>query len=186
MVIANSITRERRSRLSDLGISFKEIAESQFIEQSKNTDQENSEKQEIITSTITDLNPATINNYNKKFDKENFQKAFDKCGKDIQELFISILKEIDCINAKKYPTNKPDYRLQKKNIFCEFVLLPNKGLIQINLRVDSKHIISNKINLEEIKDPSKPGKKWLKFYIDNNTPKNEIIRLIGEVYKFSE
>jgi hypothetical protein len=53
------------------------------------------------------------------------------------------------------------------------------------LRVDNINLSSNEINLIKIPGRSKK-QKWVIFDIDNNTPKNEILRLIKEAYEFSE
>jgi hypothetical protein len=187
MVIANKIPYERRKRLDSHGISWREIAESEFIELPVKVIENNDLMQHGISKpqnkevrqeykSISDIN----------FDKVKFQNSFDGCSHEIKEIFTLLLKAIDVLPVNKYPTNKPDFRLQKRNIFCEFVLWPRKNTIQINLRVDSKFIYSKIIKLEEINDPSKPGKRWLKFFLNDNRELNEALRLINEVYEFSD
>jgi len=184
MVVANSIPKERRKRLSDWGVDCKEIPESEFLEQSNIITQESTEMHKNQTSQVVKLNPETIGN--PKMLLINFQKALNKCDKDIQDLFWYLEKETDHFCAKKYTTNTPNYCIKKRYIFCAFTLLPNKGMIRIQLRVDNNDLSSKIIDLgERFKGPS-DKQWWIYFEIDNNTPKNEIIRLIKEVYEFSE
>lgn len=183
MVIANSIPKERRKRLSDWGVDCKEIPESEFLEQSNIITQKSTEIHKNQTSQVVKLNPETIDN--STIFKDNFIKVLNKCGKDIQELFRYLERETDHYSAEKYTTNTPTYCIKKRYMFCEFTLLPNKGVIRIQLRVDNIHLTSNEINLMKIPGRSKK-QKWIIFDIDNNTPKNEILRLIKEAYEFSE
>ncbi len=81
MVIANSITKERKKRLSDWGVSIKEIPEAEFLEQSNIIIHESNEIHKNSTLPIPQLNQKTI------CDKEEFQARLNKCGKEIQELF---------------------------------------------------------------------------------------------------
>lgn len=184
MVIANSIPQERKKRLSAWGVSIKEIPVSEFIEQSNIITQKSTEIHKNQTSQVVKLNPETIGH--STIFKENFKKALDKCGKDIQDLFRYLEKETDHFCDKKYTTNAPTYCIKKRYMFCEFTLLPNKGVIRIQLRVDNNDLSSKIIDLgERFKGPS-DKQWWIYFEVDNNTPKNEIIRLIKEVYEFSE
>ena len=183
MVIANSIPQERKKRLSAWGVSIKEIPVSEFLEQSNIITQNSTDIHKNQTSQVVKLKPETIGH--STIFKENFKKALDKCGKDIQDLFRYLEKETDHFCDNKYTTNTPTYCIKKRYMFCEFTLLPNKGVIRIQLRVDNNHITSNEINLIQIPGRSKK-QKWIIFDIDNNTSKNEILRLIKEVYEFSE
>ena len=81
-------------------------------------------------------------------------------------------------------TDKPDYRLVKKYIFCEFV--PLRQRLQINLRVDNHHLSSNLIPLNEMTDKTKPGKKWYTFRINGKDEIEEASNLIDKVFKFSD
>ncbi len=95
-----------------------------------------------------------------------------------------IINELEYLGAKEIFGRF--YSLRKKYIFYEFLLrlMERKG--QIRLRVDSNDLSSKIIDLgERIKGPSEK-QWWIYFEVDNNTPKNEIIRLIKEVYEFSE
>ena len=91
MVIANSITQERKKRLSAWGVTFKEIPESEFLEQSNIITQENTEMHKNQTSQVMKLNPETIGH--SSIFKENFIKVLNKCGKDIQDLFRYLEKK---------------------------------------------------------------------------------------------
>jgi hypothetical protein len=186
MVIANTIPRERRKRLSDLGITFKEIPESEFIEQpeqlieiKKIVEQKKGNPQDNQIIKLKSAGDAILN-------KEKFNEALGKCSNETKELFLSLLDSVKYLPVNKYATNKPDFRLQKKNIFCEFVPESRRNSIRINLRVDSNYIDSKIFNLEEINDPSRPGKRWQKFYIDDTKKLNEALRLINEVYEFND
>jgi hypothetical protein len=133
MVIANSIPKERKKRLSDWGVSFKEIPVSEFLEQSNIITQKSTEVHKNQTSQVMKLNPETIGN--STIFKERFKKALDKCEKDIHDLFRYLEKETDNFSAEKYTTNTPTYCIKKRYMFCEFTLLPN-------IRSDSDSIAS--------------------------------------------
>ena len=181
MVVANSIPKERRKRLSDWGVDCKEIPESEFLEKSNIITQKSTEINKNQTSQVVKLNPETIGH--STIFNENFIKVLNKCGKDIQDLFWYLFKDTKQFHKKIQPDSQ--FNLEKKYLFCVFKLQPNKGVIRMLLRVDNNHITSNEINIKKI--PKKYRKQeWVEFDIDNNTPKNEILRLIKEVYEFSE
>jgi hypothetical protein len=76
-------------------------------------------------------------------DKGLFQRVFNECDEYLQNLFLKLTKIVsDSFHVEHYPTDKPDYRFKKKNIFCELVPKPRKQCLQVNLRVDSHHIDS--------------------------------------------
>lgn len=120
---------------------------------------------------------------------ENFQITFDKCDERIQELLIKLLTETILYSTGHYSTNKPDYRLKKEYVFCEYILMPQKSCIKINLRSDSLKLSSNLLTLNEINmDTSgKPGTNWVEFIIDDESQHlQETIRLVRETSEYTE
>jgi len=187
MVIANTIPRERRKRLSDLGITFKEIPESEFIELAqKDVEINELQRQELNKPQDKEIVQKIKPTGDAIFNKEKFNNTLGNCSNETKEIFLSLLDRVKPLPVNQYPTNKPDFRLQKKNIFCEFIPEPRRNSIRINLRVDSNHIDSKIFDLEEINDPSKPGKRWQKFYLHDIKHLNEALRLINEVYEFND
>lgn len=81
-------------------------------------------------------------------------------------------------------TDKPDYRLVKKYVFCEFV--PLRQSLQINLRVDNHYLSSDLLILSEMKDKVKPGKKWYTVRVNDKDEIEEASNLIDKVFKFSD
>lgn len=69
-------------------------------------------------------------------------------------------------------------------IFCQYVLRQKD--IQIELRVDSHSLSSSLFNLEEIRDHTRPGTKWVKFKIFAEDQLDEAIGLIKQTYAFSD
>ena len=114
---------------------------------------------------------------------ENFMTAFNKTALGIQEMFITLLNNFKGLPIKCYATNKPDYRLVKKNVFCELVIL--KKVLRIQLRTDDNYLQMDILPLKEMTDSSKPGSKWYSVDISDKSQVDKAYYLINEVYKFS-
>lgn len=194
MVIANKIPDERKKRLSNWGVSFKEIPEGDFVARSDaiKTD-ENQPTPDILYNNAEkkDISVEQDKNAQDKFYsvnlpvfKMNFQSSFNKCDKKIQDIFLNLVNRFALYPIVHKTTDKPDYRLVKKHIFCEFVLL--RQSLQINLRVDDHHLSSDLLILSEMKDKTKPGKKWYTFRVNDKDEIEESSNLIDKVFKFSD
>ncbi len=121
--------------------------------------------------------------------KDRFQATFDKCDERIRGLFLDLLERTTPLCTGHYSTNKPDYRLKNKYVFCEFVLRPQKKCIMINLRSDYLNLSSKLIILKEINmaTSDRPGKKWIEFTIDDNANYlQEAVRLFKEVAEYND
>ena len=191
MVVANKIPDERKRRLKNWGVSFKEIPEEEFVTC-------NAKANHIGSPSVTALSDRKfVNNdgdlcktristmdFSLPSFKPKFQDSFDKSDSNIRDLFCSLLSRFKTYPIKQYTVDKPDYRLCKKYIFCEIVM--QRKFLLIELRVDDYHISSTSLTLNEIKDPTRPGKRWLKFHIHDEDQVDEAAKLIDEVYKFSE
>lgn len=183
MVIANKITDERKRRLSDWGVSYKEIdqtffgdaigADKSYPEEPIMSEQRNAKVEQVITSLFSGV-PF----------KPKFQHMFDNCDTRLRNIFIEIIDRLNAYHIKQYSVDKPDYRLCKKYIFCEFVL--QKKCIVIGFRVDNFALFSNIFDFKENTDLTKPGKRWLSFRVDDAGQIEETVRLILEVYNFSD
>ena len=192
MVIANKIPDERKKRLSNWGVSFKEIPEDDFDNRDDaiKTD-ENQLTSDILNNKAKQQDLLVQNNINAKFNsvdlpifKPKFQRSFDKCNKQIQAIFLDLVNRFTQHPIIHKTTDKPDYRLVKKYIFCEFVLL--RQSVQINLRVGDHHLSSDLLILNDMKDLTKPGKRWYTFRVNNKDQIAEASNLIDKVFKFSE
>lgn len=113
-----------------------------------------------------------------------FKLSFDNCKDDIRDIFINLIKLFEFYPIKQKAVDKPDYRFSKKYVFCTITIHHNSLLIE--LRVDNNEINSDLFILEEIKDKTKPGIKWLKFKIYNIDQLEDSFKIIDRVYKFSE
>jgi hypothetical protein len=194
MVIANKIPDERKKRLLNWGVSFKEIPEEAFYNKSDaiKTD-ENMSTSNILNNKrekmdiLVEQNKSGIDEFNSiklPVFKPKFKSSFDKCDKKIQDIFLDLVKRFTNYPIKHNTTDKPDYRLVKKYVFCSFAL--HHQSIQIELRVDAHHLSSDLLILNEMKDKTKPGKKWYTFRINDKDQIEEASKLIDEVFKFSE
>ncbi len=215
MVVANKIPYEKRKKMSSLGISFKEIPEEDFIV-TENNEQREPYKNFIgritLNENIADNSIVTGQNLGKTIildqpkmkspeaivvDKFNtielktakgiFQNVFNRCNEYLQNLFLKLAKDIsESFSVEHYPTDKPDYRFRKRNIFCELVLKPSKGCLQVFLRVDSYHIDSQNLSLKEVPPSKMKGTKWVQLEINDGSQLNETLILIKQVYEFSD
>jgi hypothetical protein len=192
MVIANKVPDERKKRLSDWGVSFKEIPEADFDNQSETI---KTDENQPTTDTLNNMDgqKALLAQHNKDDQlsssnlpvfKPKFQNSFDRCDKQIQDIFSDLINRFTQHPIIHKTTDKPDYRLVKKYIFCEFVLL--RQSLQINLRVDDHHLSSDLLILNEMKDLTRPGKRWYTFKVNDKGQTEEASRLIDKVFKFSE
>ena len=116
-----------------------------------------------------------------------FKNVFDRCDEYLQKLFSKVAKNISgSFSVEHYPTDKPDYRFRKKNIFCELVLKPSKRCLRVLLRVDSYHIDSQTLSLKEMPASKMKGTKWIYLEINDEDQLNETLNLVKKVYEFSD
>jgi hypothetical protein len=121
-------------------------------------------------------------------DKEKFVKIYDKCSAKTQAILRSLIQRITAKLSQTDEgfTNKPDYRIAIKEgfVFCELVPRQRQEGVEVILRVDALGLTTQKIGLLRVNDPSRPGKRWFKFLIREETEIEEALNLIDHVYKF--
>jgi hypothetical protein len=192
MVIANKIPDERKKRLSNWGVSFKEIPGEDFAELKNMIEKDVNEPSTYSLQCQSEVNKSTAQQDNNAIDKlcsslpifkSNFQSAYDKCDSKIRDIFLVLVNKFVTYPIRQYTVDKPDYRFTKKFVFCAFVLQLKTLLIE--LRVDNYHLSSSLLTVNLIKDATRPGKRWLAFRVNNENQIEEAYRLIDEVYKFS-
>jgi len=121
---------------------------------------------------------------NLPYFKPKFQSSFDKADKKIQRIFLELVNRFSQCPIEHKTTDKPDYRLVKKYVFCEFVLHPES--LQINLRVNNHYISSDILVLKETYIYKPAGNKWYTLKINNEDQLEEASNLIDRVFKFSD
>jgi hypothetical protein len=194
MVIANKIPDERKKRLSNWGVSFKEISEDDFVNRSGTVETDENKPTSDILNNKAEKKDTLVMQHNNERDKLNsvrlpvfkpkFQTKFDKCDRNVQDIFLDLVNRFAQYQIVHITTDKPDYRLVKKYVFCEFVLL--RQSLQINLRVDNHYLSSDLLVLNEMKDKAKPGKKWYTVRVNDKDEIEEASNLIDKVFKFSD
>lgn len=129
-------------------------------------------------SSITDSSPE-LPSFTPKF-----RRSFDKCDPEMREMFLNLVNRFIMPPIKCYTSNKPDYRMSTKTIFC-CIALQHEGL-RIHLKVNNQNLFSDQLNLEECNDASKPGKNpYITFRVTSNELIDEASRLIAEASKLN-
>lgn len=185
MVIANKIPDERKKRLSDWGVSFKEIPLGDFMDKNNVKTGEKKSSLYLHTKINTNTEPDRQNQNIMKLPifKDKFQRAFDKCDPEIRDIFLDLVSKFATHPITQYTVNKPDYRFFKNYVFCAIVI--QRKCLLIELRIDAYHLSSDSLNFNEIKDATRPGNRWVTFRINDRGQVEEASDLIDQVFKFS-
>lgn len=192
MVIANKIPDERKKRLSDWGVSYKEVPEADFIKRKDGAMDQDQRDQDALTkgaihsdspTQVHQIIDGEISSVGLPLFKPKFQRFFDSCNESDRVIFLSVVGKLLQPGIRHWTTDKPDYRLGKKHVFCELVLL-RQG-IKVLLRVDDHTLFSNSIELKKM-SKTEPGKRWYTFRLDSGDQIEEAVRLIKKVYEFSD
>lgn len=189
MVVANKIPDERKKRLSDWGVTFKEIPIEVFVSFNKVMGSTESQPMSCSPQKMSERDDANIDSLPHEIKgslpifKNKFQKAFDKCSPEISSLFLCLLSKFEGYPITQYTVDKPDYRFSKKFVFCAIVL--QRKCLLIEVRVDDYVLTSKLFTFSEINDATRPGKRWLTFRINDRDQVEEAASIIDEVYRFS-
>jgi predicted transport protein len=112
-----------------------------------------------------------------------FKRVYDR-DPIIQGMFVDLVSRFFTYPIRRYTTHYPDYRMQKKSVFC-CIRLQRKCLFII-LKVDGHHLTSNILKFEEYKDASKSGKiPYVNFRVTAENQIDEAFKLIEEAYKIN-
>lgn len=130
----------------------------------------------------------------KEISKKNrFSYVFDKCDRDLQELFLNLVTQgsyYSCNNGD-YVKNmdktsirfeKPYTEGRKSQNYCMFTVQTGLNRILVEVRTDGRTIESPSLNLRNLGDRYNGGFEWHSFTVESEDEIAEALRIISKCY----
>jgi hypothetical protein len=117
-------------------------------------------------------------------DKPEFKNTYGKSSDKVKEIFRKVVLGSKPFCHAYYPTNKPDYRLNKKGInFCLMAFMLREKCLRVHLRTDKNvNLVSNILQVKPLPKHNYNGWEWQEIKVFEIDQVDEAIRIIGEVY----
>ena len=113
-----------------------------------------------------------------------FEAKFNKMSTHLQEVFTELIIKCSKFCSKCFPTNTPDFRLQKSFNFCLINFVNSK--VRIHIRTDGLKLESELLTIRPLPNHHYNGWEWVEVAIDKECEVDEAVMLIEKAFRHSD